>query len=1717
MDFSPATGGIWTGTGVSSAGVFTPSTTGNFVLTYTYTNPPNSCVNSDTMKVKVISPEVANAGTGFTNCLNDPDVTLTGFYPSTGGSWSGIGVTGNIFKPSTVGSYNLTYTFGSGTCLSSDTIHVKVNALPVVSSTSQTICSGQSASLTASGADTYEWSTSSTSNPLSISPIITTDYTVTGTTTLTGCTNTATGKVTVNPLPVVNAGPSISLCNQPIANTLMDFSPATGGIWTGTGVSSSGVFTPSTTGSFILTYSYTNPSNSCVNSDTMKVTVVAPEVANAGTGFTNCLNDPDVTLTGFYPSTGGSWSGIGVTGNIFKPSTVGSYNLTYTFGSGTCLSSDTIHVKVNALPVVSSTSQTICSGQSANLTASGGDSYIWTSPNSASNPLTISPTITTSYIVTGKTQTTGCTNTATGIVTVNPLPVLNEVADVELCNQPIGYQLIGFTPGGTWSGSRITSGGEFTPNGVGDFDVVYTLSDINNCTNEDFVTISVIDPTLSDAGEDKEICLNEPDFQLSGSPSGGTWSGLGVTTGGLFTPSQVGDFELTYSFGSGTCLTRDTMIFKVKALPSLIITNSSDICINDSILLSISGAHLYNWSPLSNLDSISTNQVLVYPTTTTSYNVLALDTLTGCENSISTTITVNPLPILNEVADIDLCNQPIAYQISGHTPGGNWSGFGITAGGQFTPNGEGIFEVVYSLSDINSCINSDTVNITVVAPTQADAGVDTSLCFNDDLLQLLGQPSLGSWSGSNLVSNTGIFTPSQSGVYQLIYSTGSGTCLTRDTMSLTVNTLPIVDAGEDLLFCEADSTITLNGAPVNGYWTGSGVIDSLGGVVSLSQINIGINTLTYWYQDPITTCENKDSLTIQANPLPIVDFILDSVICLDVDYLIQNTSVYENSSTWNFGNGENSIEKNPVVNYNLIGFYDVKLIVSTEYGCIDSLSKSIEVREPPRAFFTPSSDSICAPAFVDFENFSIGVENSYDWDFGNGELSQLTDPQQIFFEQGYLADTSYFISLTATNLCGQSEYIDTIKVMPLPISVFGSDYNEGCSPLKINFVNNSRGLPDDYIWDFGDNFTDNDTSKIVEHVFVTTVDTIFTISLITQNECGSDTSFYDIEVHPNTVTSFFNTNNTSGCSPLLVDFTQLSTGGTVFNWTFGDGNVSSSNNPSHTFTTPGVYEITLYVNNGCSFDTSYASVEVYPKPVIDFTFVEDSLCINKDYYFINQSIDVSGFEWDFGGNIFSSLTNPIISFDTSGIHQVELKGVSNTYGCIDSITKNVYVKPYPIANFFFDSAVGCIPFFPVINNTSVGSSFYSWDLGNGSNSVNNQPSSGYYEEGYYDISLMVENNEGCFDSIKKTLRVLPKPTSDFDYTTSDKCYLPLKVYTENLSIDAIAYKWDFGNGHISLYDNDSSSYASSGDRQISLVAFNSYTCSDTIVKPITVNEPLSIELSIDDLDYCQYDYGVLNANMNFGDSVNWFLNGTLIGNSNPLYLNYNDSGTLPVQVILYGNEGCSDTSDIAQIKVYPKPVADFSYYNVKIDNKPNGTIQFSNSSEFSDSFLWNFGDGQYSNEINPIHRYLSNENQYVTLYAINDFGCRDTVRKLIDIDFYFGLSVPLTMYPEHSKHDVANFVPKGVGLEEYEIWLFDAWGNLIWYSNEIDDNGRPTGFWNGNYTGKSILNNEGNGTSVQQDVYVWKVRAQFRNGVVWSGNDFQNKKNMPTGTLTVIR
>ncbi|MFN5627956.1 MAG: PKD domain-containing protein, partial [Bacteroidota bacterium] len=297
--FSPA-GGLWSGIGVTSTGVFTPSIVGvnSVTLTYTYTDPITTCTNSSTITASVNNPTVANAGNGFNICANASQVALTGFTPANG-TWTGAGVTGNNFNPSSVniGTNILTYSIGAGSCLSTDTIQVIVNPLPTItiSPSSSTICIGQSVTLTASGANTYSWLPTAGLNVANVAsvtanPIITTLYTVSGTST-NGCSTTQTVNVTVNPLPTVNAGATTQqFCNTNTPIQLTGFSPA-GGLWSGTGVTSTGSFNPSTAGvgPTTLTYTFTDP-NGCVNSSTITANVTSPQVANAGNGFSICTN-----------------------------------------------------------------------------------------------------------------------------------------------------------------------------------------------------------------------------------------------------------------------------------------------------------------------------------------------------------------------------------------------------------------------------------------------------------------------------------------------------------------------------------------------------------------------------------------------------------------------------------------------------------------------------------------------------------------------------------------------------------------------------------------------------------------------------------------------------------------------------------------------------------------------------------------------------------------------------------------------------------------------------------------------------------------------------------------------------------------------------------------------------------------------------------------------------------------------------------------------------------------------------------------------------------------------------------------------------------------------------------------------------------------------------------------------------------------------------------
>jgi len=1727
-------GGTWTGSpNVTSAGIFTPNGSEVSTLYYSYTVLATGCSQIDSMVVTVSPPVVPTVNPTYSICVNSSSVNLnTELAPSPlGGTWSGTGVTNPLFNPSTagVGSFTVTYSYGSATCLNTVNSIITVNPEPSLLVNSATICNTDSVNLLVAGAGavgTYSWSPSATlscsnCDSLYASPSTTTTYTVTGTNSF-GCSSSANSIVTVNPLPVVSAGPDLTLCNQAIPVTLAG--TTAGGSWTGSSnVSAGGIFTPNGVEVVVLYYTYTNPATSCSNIDSTIITVNPLVVPTVDPTYALCSNNASFNLTTTLNANpvGGIWSGTGVTNPNFIPATagVGTHTLNYAYGTGTCLSTTTTQITVYSQPTLSVNNATICNGQSTALSASGagaGGNYSW-SPGTAlsctncSNS-TANPTNSIVYTVTG-TTTEGCSNTAISTITVNALPLVNAGIDQTLCDQPIPVSLLGTPLGGTWSGSpNVTLGGVFTPNGPETSTLYYTYTiSATGCINLDSMIMTVVPPVIPTIDPTFSLCVYEPTINLNTilNPSqlGGTWSGTGVTNP-TFNPltAGVGTHTVTYSYGAGTCLNLVTSVITVNPQPTVSV-NSGVICNGQSIVLNANGAGVggnYSWTPTTALSCTTCDTPTANPTNTTTYTVTGTTAL-GCSNTANSIVTVNPLPVVNAGNDTTLCNLPIPVQFTGTIAGGTWTGTDVNSTGLFSPTSVGTFTLTYTVTLGTGCTASDSKDVQVVAPIFANAGLDAAYCIDQVNATVIGLPSGGTWTGTN-VNASGLFTINSAGNFPLVYTTGAGNCLTRDTMIMTIHALPVVNAGNDLEFCLTDAAQNLVGTPSGGTWTGTGITNASLGTFDPQVATVGLHQIVYSYIDPITTCVNTDTLYVDVHPLPVVSFNFSPIICETVAETFNNTSTLVNSTQWNFGDGSGSTVNSPSHSFATIGFYPIQAIVTTLYGCVDSLTQTIEVREVPVPNFVLTPDSSCGPVSVNFTNNSTGIGLSYAWDFGNGQTSTLQNPGAVTYVAGIVADTIYTIELAVTNMCGTVYYYDSVIVMPSPTAIFGPDFNSGCSPFTANFASVSLGLPDSYYWDFGNGVTSATTDSLFQQTYTTgSTPTDYTIMLVVINECGTDTAYHTITVTPNNVNAFFNTSATTACNNLTVNFTQYTLGGTLWSWDFGDGTTSSQYSPSHTYSSAGTYNVSLFANDGCSFDTANVTIIVNQSPVVDFSVLPDSVCINTPFSFINESIGAVSSYWTFGDGTNSNITSPTHVYGTSGNYQVTLVGTSLLNGCTASVTQTVHVSVNPVSQFTLNPSNGCVPLDVQFTNQSSGAAFYSWDFGDGNTSVLPNPNHTYSTVGVFTAQLIVENVNGCLDTSYQNVTVHGLPTVNF--TASYNCTAPVTIDFTNLSTGAIGYSWDFGNGQTSTLTNPIGQYMVPGNYTVTLTAMNQYGCQEIAQQVVTVYPVPTINFVSPAVEICADSMLSFTANTT-ADSVIWNLgDGTFI-TGNPISYSYQQAGNYLVSAIAYGGEGCTASAvSNATILIHPQAIADFDYENILNNDQSNGMVAFENNSLNATSFLWNFGDGQSSTEFNPTHLYNGYNFYTATLYANNSFGCDDSMTIVVDVDYFHGLFLPSAIYPGHSSYEVSHFVPKGVGLKEFELLIYDDWGNLIWETTALDANGRPTEAWDGTF----------NGEPVQQDAYVWKVTAVFIDESVWEGKEYKKKKFKKAGTVTVIR
>jgi len=320
-----------------------------------------------------------------------------------------------------------------------------------------------------------------------------------------------------------------------------------------------------------------------------------------------------------------------------------------------------------------------------------------------------------------------------------------------------------------------------------------------------------------------------------------------------------------------------------------------------------------------------------------------------------------------------------------------------------------------------------------------------------------------------------------------------------------------------------------------------------------------------------------------------------------------------------------------------------------------------------------SSNNICLGSTLSFSNtssYATGVITTWNWDFGNGNTSNIQNPSYSYTASGIYTIT--LLSSSASGCSGSSIKVVTVNINP---SVqFSGDVLSGCTTQTVNFLSTSSpSISSQYSWNFGD----GQTSAVQNPSHIYTTDGSYTVKLFvtTSNGCKDSlikSSYITIYNSPSASFSSF-----GKCINSVTSFTNSSTGSiTSWNWNFGDGNSSTAQNPTHVYSSSGSYSVSLIVSNafGCSGAITN-SVIINNKPIVQF--IADSLigCAPTVINFTNQSTPLSGlsFIWQFGDNTISNLLNPSHSYTTSGLYSVKLKA-SESGGCSDSLEKLSYIS-----------------------------------------------------------------------------------------------------------------------------------------------------------------------------------------------------------------------------------------------------------------------------------------------------------------------------------------------------------------------------------------------------------------------------------------------------------
>jgi len=621
----------------------------------------------------------------------------------------------------------------------------------------------------------------------------------------------------------------------------------------------------------------------------------------------------------------------------------------------------------------------------------------------------------------------------------------------------------------------------------------------------------------------------------------------------------------------------------------------------------------------------------------------------------------------------------------------------------------------------------------------------------------------------------------------------------------------------------------------------------------------------------------------------------------------------------------------------------------------------------PAANFTANITSGCAPLTVAFTDQSTGAPTSWNWQFGNGQLSTNQNSTVTYNTPGV-----YTVKLVVRNANGidDEEKIDYITVYAAPTAAFSANLTTACVPASIQFTDNSTTPPGVTISEWQWTFGDGGTSNVQNPTHTYNANGFYTVSLTVKSGSGcTHTAVYTNYIR---IVSGITTNFTflppSTCkAPFVVTLQDQSSGpGTLsYTWNLGNGQNSNQQNPTTIYPAASNYTVQLDVQSNLGCKGSIQKTITIAGTTTDFT-IPGSNCIGQILNFQNSSSSnpVSS-SWDFGDGTTSGQINPIKTYLAAGTYQVRL--INQYANCTDSVTKPVTVIDKPVVDFTANDTASCsAPFTVQFTDNTTGATGWLWDFGDGSTSTQQNPSHQYNTLGDYSVTLTVTSGAGCSNTLtKKDYILIRKTTVDISNVPTGGCvpftFKPLPVITT--VDDIVSYNWDLGEpGAVYTTQFPTHVYNTPGTYPVKLTVTTQSGCVATVMvvdsvktgTPPTVNfsysptTPICASTPINFTDLSTTTPGAdVQWNWDFGDNTNSTA-------QNPTHI-FKDTGSIIVKLEV-SNNGC--IGSVSQTLQILPPVANFGY---KLDCNNRKQVTFIDSSLTNIiygpiTYVWQMGD-----------------------------------------------------------------------------------------------------------------------------------------------------------------